>query len=151
MLLQINSDAAMRELGARIGDLISGNEVIELIGDVGAGKTTLVKGLAAGLGINEDVQSPTFTISRVYDARDNIKLAHYDFYRLNEPGIMTMEIAESMSDPKTVVVIEWGDIIGEVLPEDRLTIQIQSPSEDTREVEIVSGGPTSQLIESNLS
>jgi tRNA threonylcarbamoyladenosine biosynthesis protein TsaE len=60
----IKDDQSMRALGARIGALLRGGEVFELVGDVGAGKTTLVKGLAAGLGVDDDVQSPSFTINR---------------------------------------------------------------------------------------
>lgn len=68
MELSVTSADAMKTLGAKIGVLVRGGEVIELIGDIGAGKTTFTKGFAAALGITEDIQSPTFTISRVYDA-----------------------------------------------------------------------------------
>ena len=66
------------ELGVTLGSLLRGGETIELIGDIGAGKTTLTKGLARGMGIAEEVQSPTFTLSRVYDAPNGRRLAHYD-------------------------------------------------------------------------
>jgi tRNA threonylcarbamoyladenosine biosynthesis protein TsaE len=134
MKKRINSDAAMRHFGEKIGKHLHGGEVIELVGDVGAGKTTFVKGLALGLDIDDTVQSPTFTISRVYEARDGLELAHYDFYRLSEPGIMAMEIAESLAEPCSIVVIEWAGIVENVLPARRLTIEIESLSDTERQL-----------------
>lgn len=121
-----------RQLGEKLGALLKGGETIELIGDVGAGKTTFTKGLAVGLGIDEDVQSPSFTISHVYDARDGLLLAHYDFYRLNDAGIMADELMETSQDPTAVTVIEWADIVEDVLPADRIAISFAAPSEDQR-------------------
>ena len=83
------------ELGVTLGSLLRGGETIELVGDIGAGKTTLTKGLARGMGIAEEVQSPTFTLSRVYDAPNGRRLAHYDFYRLNNAGIMQAELLDN--------------------------------------------------------
>jgi tRNA threonylcarbamoyladenosine biosynthesis protein TsaE len=130
--IEVKSEPEMRALGEQIGCLLKGGEVIELVGDVGAGKTTFTKGLALGLEIDEDVQSPSFTISRVYDARDGLLLAHYDFYRLNDAGIMANELFETTQDPATVTVIEWADIVEGVLPEHRLRIEISAPTETSR-------------------
>lgn len=126
----------MREFGATLGRLLLGGETLELIGDVGAGKTTFVKGLARGLEIDEDVQSPSFTISRVYEGRDEIVLAHYDFYRLGEAGILSEDLQEAMADHKTITVIEWADIVDGVLPADRIQLRFQTLSDDTRELTI---------------
>jgi len=117
MIIEVHNAEQTRRLGARIGASLKGGEVFELVGDVGAGKTTFTKGLAQGLGISDEVQSPSFTISRVYDGRDNLQLVHYDFYRLSDPGIMASEVAEMVQDPKTVTVIEWADIVEGVLPQ----------------------------------
>jgi len=125
----------MKALGARLGALLRGGESIELSGDVGAGKTTFVKGLAVGLAIDEDVQSPSFTVSRVYDARDGLQLAHYDFYRLQDAGIMANELDEVIRDDSVVTVVEWADIVEGVLPAERLRVQFTSPSEDDRTLE----------------
>lgn len=125
---------AMHELGVRIGGKLGGGEVIELVGDVGAGKTTLTKGIAQGLGVTEDVQSPSFTISRVYEAPRGLTLAHYDFYRLHDAGIMAHELADAAGDPHTVAIIEWADVVQGVLPDDRISIHITSPSETSRHV-----------------
>lgn len=98
--------------------------VIELVGDVGAGKTTFTKGLARGLEITEEITSPTFTISKVYENSRGQKLVHYDFYRLENPGIMVEDLFENLHDPRTVTVIEWADTVSEILPANHLRLEI---------------------------
>lgn len=98
--------------------------VIELVGDVGAGKTTFTKGLARGLEITEEITSPTFTISKVYENSRGQKLVHYDFYRLENPGIMVEDLFENLQDPRTVTVIEWADTVSEILPANHLRLEI---------------------------
>ena len=136
----------MKEFGRTIGAALRGGEVLELIGDDGAGKTTLTKGLAEGLAISEPVQSPTFTISRVYAARDGLHLHHYDFYRLGEAGIMAEDVNEVMHDPAAVTVIEWSGAVSDVLPADRLQISIQATDENERNVMVSAGGERSQAL-----
>ena len=143
----------MQRLGVAIGQAVSGGEVLELVGDIGAGKTTLTKGIAKALDINEPIQSPTFTISRVYDSPRGLRLAHYDFYRLGEAGIMGNEISEAV-DNDSVVVVEWAGAVDGDLPEDRLAIKIIATSEEERLVEFHPGGKKSaelwQKIKENL-
>lgn len=146
MKQHVTSDMAMRSLGAQIAGGLVGGEIIELVGDVGAGKTTLTKGIADGLGIEETVQSPSFTISRVYDAPNGLRMVHYDFYRLHDAGIMADELRETLHDPTTITIIEWADIVDGVLPADRLTISIISPNETERNVEIKAGGDVSASV-----
>lgn len=124
------------DFGEQIGRMLHGGEVIELVGDVGAGKTTFTKGLGRGLGIDEDIQSPSFTISRVYDGRDDLRLVHYDFYRLSEAGIMANELADAIMDQKSVIVVEWADAVQDVLPKHHTRIRFTSPSETTRQLDI---------------
>ena len=151
MILEVKNDAEMKDLGAKLGALLRGGEIIELVGDVGAGKTTFTKGLARGLDVDEDVQSPSFTISRVYDASSGLRLAHYDFYRLHNAGIMADDLRETLGDPITVTVIEWAEIVSGVLPEDRLTLLISSISEDDRRVELKADGPVSRKLMEQLA
>ena len=132
---EINSTEEMIEFGKEIGSNLEGGSVLELIGDVGAGKTTFTKGLALGLGVLETVQSPTFTISRVYEG-DNLTLSHYDFYRLNDYGIMKMELAENLSDPQNITVVEWAGDLADILPEKHLKLIFESVSEDKRLVKV---------------
>lgn len=132
----IDTDQKMQEFGKKLGASLTGGEVIELIGDLGAGKTTLVKGIAKGLLIDEPVQSPTFTISRTYDSlRDGLRLIHYDLYRLKDAGIMADEIYENSEDKKNILIIEWAETAYSVLDEDRIKININYlPDGDGREV-----------------
>ena len=132
---EINSTDEMIAFGEKIGRQISGGMVLELIGDVGAGKTTFTKGLAKGLDISETVQSPTFTISRVYEG-GKLTLSHYDFYRLNDYGIMEMELAENLSNPKNVTVVEWAGDLAEILPKKHLKLVFESLSENQRKVKV---------------
>ncbi len=136
MIINVSDEAEMKEIGEKIGKLLKGGEVIELVGDVGAGKTTLTMGIAIGLGVTDNVQSPSFTISRVYLARDDLQLAHYDFYRLSDAGLMANELDESINNTKTITIIEWGGIANDVLPEDRITIDISAPTESSRILDI---------------
>lgn len=134
MVIEVTSEDEMKAFGEQLGSLLMGGEVIEMVGDVGAGKTTLTKGVAAGLGVEDDVQSPSFTISRVYDGRNSLHLVHYDFYRLHDAGIMAEELRETVHDPQTVTILEWADVVEGVLPEKRLTVRITSPTETTRQL-----------------
>ncbi len=141
----------MKAFGVRLGSFLRGGEVIELVGDVGAGKTTLAKGIASGLGVNEDVQSPSFTISRVYNTPSELQLAHYDFYRLQDAGIMADELHETLYTPLTVTLIEWAEVVSGVLPVDRLTIRISAPSEHTRRIDLRADGEKSGRLLGNIS
>lgn len=134
MIIEVGSETETQAFAQKLGAALRGGEIIELVGDVGAGKTSFTKGLARGLGVDEDVQSPSFTISRVYEGRDRLRLAHYDFYRLADAGIMKDELAETLQDPQTVTVIEWADIVEGVLPQGRLTIRFESPTETARKL-----------------
>ena len=146
MIIEVKGENKMKSLGASLGAAVSGGEVIEMIGDVGAGKTTFTKGFAGGLNIDEDVQSPSFTISRVYQANSGLRLVHYDFYRLHDAGILTGELAENQIDSKTVTIIEWADIVEDVLPQDRLQIKILATDENSRRVELTALGAKSRKL-----
>ena len=130
----ISSSEDMISFGQELGNSLKGGEIIELIGDVWAGKTTFTKGLAKSLGITDEIQSPTFTISRVYEGSKN-NLVHYDFYRLNDAGIMAIEMQDVIDDPNNITVIEWGEPVREVLPKKYITVKIKIISENIREVE----------------
>ena len=144
--MTIASEAEMKQLGEKLGELLSGGEVFELIGDVGAGKTTFTKGLAVGMKIDEVIQSPTFTISRVYTTPSGLELRHYDFYRLNEAGIMASELAESIDQPDVVTIVEWAKAVESVLSSDRIRVVISATSDEERQVEITALGSRSSRI-----
>jgi len=146
MTIEVKNEVGMKVLGESIGRLLHGGEIIELIGDVGSGKTTFVKGTASGLGVDEYVQSPSFTINRLYKGRHGKLLSHYDFYRLDNAGIMASELQEVINDPSVVTIIEWGNIVEGALPKDRMSIQINVSAENSRQLEISSGGDVSRKI-----
>ena len=128
--MKINSEQEMLAFGEQFAEhvekgVFQKHIVIELIGDVGAGKTTFVRGLAKGLGIKEAITSPSFTISKSYALPGGGRLIHYDFYRLSDPGLMTEDLTESLQDPKNIIVLEWSDTVSSFLPEDRFIIQIE--------------------------
>ncbi len=117
------------EIGREIGSKLKGGEVIELISDLGGGKTTLTKGIAEGAGSEDMVASPSFTISYLYSA-PKFNIHHFDFYRLEDSGVVGLSLAEAISEKNDVIVIEWGDIVADILPESRITIKLSSDAED---------------------
>lgn len=139
----IDDERALRAFGTRLGAVLMGGEVIELVGDVGAGKTTLAKAIAAGMGVTDDVGSPSYTLSQVYTAPHGLSLAHYDFYRLDDPGIMADELQEVLSDARVVALIEWGEMVGGVLPYDHIQIHILPLGETSRQLTLTAGGDKS--------
>lgn len=146
MKIVVTSIASLQSFAAELGKRLTGGEVFELVGDVGSGKTTFTKGLAVGLAVDDDVQSPSFTISRTYAVRDGLELHHYDFYRLADPGIMMHDLAESTRDDRVITVVEWAETVEDVLPADRTVIAFYYGSGETeRRVEIAR--PTNILKE----
>jgi len=123
----------MLDYGKKLGESLVAPAVLELLGDVGAGKTTLTRGIAEGLGIKEAITSPSFTISKEYRG-EKYRLVHYDFYRLADPGIMSEDLDEAISDPNAITIVEWGESIRNILPEDRKRIEIKYIDEETREI-----------------
>lgn len=134
MTVKISNENDMKRFGEKLGKMLIGGECIELIGDIGSGKTTMTKGIAKGMGVADTIQSPTFTVNRVYESPKGLQLSHYDFYRLADPGIMADELHETLADKNTAVVIEWGDVVKSVVPSERLCITFASPAADTREL-----------------
>jgi tRNA threonylcarbamoyladenosine biosynthesis protein TsaE len=128
--------AETERLGEILGSYLKPPGVVELLSDLGGGKTTFVKGLARGVGSKDTVTSPTFTLNQIYRAKDGVQIAHHDFYRLSEAGIMANELAESLNDDKTVTVVEWGGVVEDVLPKDRLTIEFKPVASNTDERQI---------------
>jgi tRNA threonylcarbamoyladenosine biosynthesis protein TsaE len=133
-------------LAEQLGKVLKGGEVIELISDLGGGKTTFVRGLVRGSGSTDRVGSPTFTISRFYTTPRTV-IHHFDFYRLAEPGIMANELAEVAGDSQSVVVVEWANVVRQVLPEDRLTVIIRVTPEGYRTITLESPEKLRYLIE----
>lgn len=133
MTFETNSSSYVEtiNLASKIGRNLKGGEVIELVSDLGGGKTAFVTGLAKGAGISDQVSSPSFTINQIYQSNE-ITINHYDLYRLSDPGIMKNEIIESMEDRTSILILEWGGSVSDILPKERLTIEIRPTGENTR-------------------
>ncbi len=135
---ETNSEMETQALGIKIGKVLHGGEIIELSSDVGGGKTTLTKAIAKGAGSTDLVHSPTFTVSNVYQAKD-LEIHHYDFYRIDQLGLMSEELGEVIDNPKAVVIIEWAGEAHDLLPTEKLTrvtLSRTGRGENSRSLEI---------------
>ncbi len=127
-IVETNGERETFELGRRLGLSAAAGQVFALIGDLGVGKTVFTKGLAVGLGIEEPVSSPTFTIVQIYD-EGRIPFYHFDVYRIGEPEEMDEIGYEDYVYGQGVSLIEWADLIQEILPEHYTEIQIEKDLE----------------------
>lgn len=132
----VNSEQEMLALGREYAKSLTDTKIIELIGDVGAGKTTFVRGLAEGLDIKEAITSPSFTISKAYALPQGGSLVHYDFYRLADPGLMAEDLEENLSNPNNIIIIEWGSSVANLLPKNHTVIKIEYTETNGRKVTI---------------
>ncbi|EKD49150.1 MAG: hypothetical protein ACD_63C00254G0007 [uncultured bacterium] len=111
--------------------------VICLEGDLGGGKTTFVKGLAKGLGIKEDITSPTFVIFKKFKIKDKNFLYHFDLYRLSDPKeVLNLGFEEILRDKNSIVVIEWADRIRKILPKESIDVKFEFVGENVRRIGI---------------
>jgi tRNA threonylcarbamoyladenosine biosynthesis protein TsaE len=135
--VMVPTDAAMRELGERLAGLLRAGDLLILSGPLGAGKTTLVQGIGAGLGVRGPVTSPTFVIARVHPG-PVVPLIHADAYRLGS----VLEVDDlDLDTENSVTVVEWGEGLAEGLATDRLEISIApDPDSEQRTVRISGHG-----------
>ncbi len=127
-----HSAAQTHRLGARLGELLQAGDVLLLEGDLGAGKTVFAQGVAEGLGIQDPVTSPTFTLIHEYEGR--LPLYHVDLYRLaGDPDAAAIGLEEYLWG-EGVTLIEWPDRAGRLLPPERLTIALRpvAPQADSK-------------------
>ena len=117
MTIETNSSEETYELGRTLGSKAEPGEIYTLTGDLGTGKTVFAQGFAEGLGITEYVNSPTFTILQVYED-GRIPLYHFDVYRIEEPEEMEEIGYEDYFFGDGVTLIEWAELIEELIPGD---------------------------------
>ena len=124
MLIEAHSAEETYELGKKIGKKAKPGQIYCLIGDLGVGKTVFTQGFAAGLGITEPVNSPTFTILQIYE-EGRIPFYHFDVYRIEETEEMEEIGYEEYFDGAGVCLIEWANLIEEILPGEHIRIVIE--------------------------
>ena len=135
-------------LGRRIGALCAPGTLLALVGDLGAGKTRFVKGVAAGLGIAEDeVTSPTFVLMNLHPGR--LRLAHFDLYRLDAVDLPSLGFYDVRDDG--VVVMEWADKVDAALLGDHVRIEFTLTGESSRRLMVHARGERSAKIVSALN
>lgn len=131
-----HSSAETIEVGKIIGKMLRGGDIIAFKGGLGAGKTTITHGIALGMGLRDDVSSPTFAIVNEYIG-DKISLCHFDMYRISADELESIGFYDYLTDDR-VLAIEWSENIAEELPEGVITIEILRTGEDDRKI-IVTG------------
>ena len=123
----------MIALGEKISSKLNGGDIILLQGELGAGKTTMSKGIAKGLGITDEIVSPTFTLMNVYE---NGKLVHIDTYRLeNADGLLEIGVEDYLGQADTITIVEWPEKIKNLL-DNKKTIEISIVKQDDNSREI---------------
>ena len=131
-----SSDLETRQIGYKLAKTLPNGSVIALLGDLGAGKTTLVRGVASALNIKEVVQSPTFNIMKIYLKGDR-PLIHIDAYRLNDVNT-DIGLEEYIGYENGLTMIEWPLFIERLLPKDAVYVELKHLGEDRREIKISS-------------
>jgi len=113
-----NSAEETQKLAEKMAETLKGGEIFVLTGDLGAGKTTFIQGLAKGLGIKNSLTSPTFVLMKRYCGDKNRYLVHIDCYRIESSvALSDLGLDEIFEDKRNIIVIEWGERIKDVLPE----------------------------------
>ena len=124
MLLELRARTAeeTREVGEAMSASLRARDAVVLTGELGAGKTTFVQGVARGLGIEDQVSSPTFTLVKEY--RGILDIAHVDVYRLERVQDVVDLGLDELGDGEGVLLVEWGDAVEDLLPDDRLRVEL---------------------------
>lgn len=131
--VETHSADETRRLGVTLTPMLLPGDVLSLSGDLGAGKTTFVQGMAVGLNIHEWVTSPSYILMREYSG-GRYPLLHLDVYRLGRiQEVIDLGLDEFL-DPRAILAIEWGDMVAPLLPSDHLVVEFRHTDEDTRRV-----------------
>ena len=137
--LRTGSAQETRDVGCAISRSLRKRDAVILTGELGAGKTTLVQGVARGLDIDDPIVSPTFTLVREYEGR--LPVAHVDVYRLERVQEVVELGLEELGAGEGILLVEWGDVIEELLPADRLRIELTVADEtDDRRIAVSAEG-----------
>jgi tRNA threonylcarbamoyladenosine biosynthesis protein TsaE len=137
--LRTATAAETRAVGEALAPLLRVRDAVILTGELGAGKTTFVQGVARGLGIDEQVTSPTFMLVREYAGR--LDVAHVDVYRLDRMQEVVDLAIEEIGAGNDVLLVEWGDAVEDLLPEERLRVELTTDdASDARRILVTASG-----------
>lgn len=146
MLLELRARTAedTREVGEAMSASLRARDAVVLTGELGAGKTTFVQGVARGLGIEDQVSSPTFTLVKEY--RGILDIAHVDVYRLERVQDVVDLGLDELGDGEGVLLVEWGDAVEDLLPDERLRVELTTEDlvSDVRRLRVSALGPSWQ-------
>lgn len=146
IMKQVDSEMDMEALGGMLASCLKPGDLVYLSGELGAGKTTLTRGIVRGLGYPGRVNSPTFTLMNVYQARFTVY--HFDFYRLDEGGLLDLGLDDYLGR-EGICIVEWPEIGKNLLPGDALWIDIILSDDDyegPRQVVVRGAGRRAELI-----
>jgi tRNA threonylcarbamoyladenosine biosynthesis protein TsaE len=139
LTLRTSTADETRAVGQAVAPLLRERDAVILTGELGAGKTTFVQGVARGLGVDEYVPSPTFMLVREYSGR--LDIAHVDVYRLDRLQEVVDLALDELGAGNDVLLVEWGDAVGDLLSEDRLRVELTSEdASDTRRIAVTASG-----------
>jgi tRNA threonylcarbamoyladenosine biosynthesis protein TsaE len=134
MVLQSNNEAETKEIGRKLGMKLKAGDVVCMYGELGSGKTTMVKGMASAIGINErDITSPSFTIIAEYEGK--IAFNHIDLYRLEPEEVEGLGLEEYIG-VKGISVIEWAEKAGDEIPAESIKVRLNYTGDNSREINI---------------
>ena len=145
MILELTSPAKTRALGRRIGAALEPGDFVALTGDLGAGKTVLVKAMAEGAEVPEPATSPTFALVNVYQGR--VKLQHLDLYRVEKASEELFALGfDDLLAEEAATVVEWAERAGAALPADRLDISLEHAGSTKRRARLTATGPRGERL-----
>lgn len=150
IVVRTDSEPETMELGSCLAGTLEAGDLVALIGDLGAGKTVFVKGVAKGLGVAEYlyVNSPSFVILKEY--RGRIDLYHFDVYRLDPRAFADTLDYDRYFYGEGVAVVEWADRVADLLPEDRIEVSIEHEGENSRKFTITGTGRIMERVSGGL-
>ncbi|RQD71027.1 MAG: tRNA (adenosine(37)-N6)-threonylcarbamoyltransferase complex ATPase subunit type 1 TsaE [Tindallia sp. MSAO_Bac2] len=136
--IEVNNQKETEALAKKLASRLKSGDILCLTGDLGAGKTTFTKALGAGLGVKEDISSPTFTLVQEYEG--NFPVYHFDVYRINHPGEFNDLGAEEYFYSEGISIVEWANLVEDYLPDSHLWIEIKWLDTEKRRICLTAKG-----------
>ena len=130
------SEQETQKIGENLGKNLKGGDIVALYGDLGSGKTVFTKGIAKALGIKKRILSPTFVFMRSYPLATGKQLVHIDLYRGKDLKDFEALGLEELFTKENIVVLEWADRLGKILPQKRIDVELIKEDEQKRRIEI---------------